>query len=62
MIDDLYQTKIECLKDSNSTQYYNVNQGSTDVKIVVSLIDFNGNAVSNKSVTLSVDNLLVNSV
>lgn len=47
-ITDLYQTKIEC-----ST--YNANIDSTDTVITVSLIDFNGNAVTGKSVTLTCD-------
>lgn len=48
IISDLYQTKIEA---SN----YNVNIDSTDTVITVSLIDFNGNAVTGKSVTLACD-------
>lgn len=47
-ITDLYQTKITC-----ST--YNANIDSTDTVITVKLIDFNGNAVTNKSVTLTCD-------
>lgn len=47
-ITDLYQTKITC-----ST--YNANIDSTDTVITVSLIDFNGNAVTGKSVTLTCD-------
>lgn len=47
-ITDLYQTKITC-----ST--YNANIDSTDTIITVSLIDFNGNAVTGKSVTLTCD-------
>ena len=47
-ITDLYQTKITC-----ST--YNANIDSTDTVITVKLIDFNGAAVTNKSVTLTCD-------
>ena len=47
-ITDLYQTKITC-----ST--YNANIDSTNTVITVKLIDFNGNAVTNKSVTLTCD-------
>ena len=47
-ITDLYQTKITC-----ST--YNANIDSTDTVITVKLIDFNGNAVTGKSVTLTCD-------
>jgi len=47
-ISDLYQTKITC-----ST--YNANIDSTDTVITVKLIDFNGAAVTNKSVTLTCD-------
>lgn len=47
-ISDLYQTKISC-----ST--YNANIDSTDTVVTVKLIDFNGAAVTNKSVTLTCD-------
>ena len=55
IINELYQTKIECVKDNTTTPYYNVNIDATDVKVIVSLIDFNGAAVSNKAVTLTCD-------
>lgn len=47
-INDLYQTKITC-----ST--YNANIDSTDTVITVKLVDFNGAAVTGKSVTLTCD-------
>ena len=47
-ISDLYQTKITC-----ST--YNATIDSTNTVITVKLIDFNGAAVTNKSVTLTCD-------
>lgn len=55
IISDLYQTKIECVKNSDDSAYYNVDIDSTDVKVVVSLIDFNGNPVSGKEVVVTVD-------
>lgn len=48
IISDFYQTRIEA---SN----YNVNIDSTDTVITVTLIDFNGVAVTGKSVTLTCD-------
>lgn len=48
IISDFYQTRIEA---SN----YNVNIDSTDTVITVTLIDFNGTAVTGKSVTLTCD-------
>ena len=48
IISDFYQTRIEA---SN----YNVNIDSTDIVITVTLIDFNGAAVTGKSVTLTCD-------
>ena len=47
-ITDLYQTKITC-----ST--YNADIDSTNTVITVKLVDFNGAAVTNKSVTLTCD-------
>ena len=62
MINDLYKTKITCLKDSDDSDYYNVALNASNVRVVVSLVDFNGNAVSGKSVTLTVDNGTFSSV
>ena len=47
-INDLYQTKITC-----ST--YNATIDSANTIVTVRLVDFNGNSVTNKSVTLTCD-------
>lgn len=55
IITDLYQTKIECKQGITETDYYNVNIDANDMLVIVTLLDFNGNAVKNKDVTLTVD-------
>lgn len=55
ILTDLYQTKIECVQGDTTTPYYNVKIDATDVTVIISLIDFNGNPVKNKPISLSVD-------
>lgn len=62
IISDLYQTKIEIVQGDTTTPYYNVNIDSTDVTVIVSLIDFNGENVKRKNVTLTVDKGTISSV
>lgn len=62
IIENFYQTKIECIKDGDDSLYYNVNIDATDIRIEVSLIDFNGNPVIGKDVTLSVDRGTITSI
>ena len=48
-ISKLYETKLECSS-------YNVNIGSTDTTVTLTLVDFNGSPVTNTAVTLKADN------
>ena len=52
IISDLYQTNITC---SNYNATIDSGDGSTTITVTVKLEDFNKNAVSGKSVTLTVD-------
>lgn len=62
IIENFYQTKIECVKDSDDSSYYNVNIDATDIRVEVSLIDFNGNPIIGKNVTLNVDRGTITSI
>ena len=55
IISDLYQTKIEILKDGTVDSYYNVNIDATDVIVKVTLLDFNNQVVKNKNAKVYVD-------
>lgn len=55
IIRELYQTNIEVTQGTTGNSYYNVDIGSTDALVTVTLLDFNGNPVKNKNVTLTVD-------
>lgn len=54
IISDLYQIRIECVNE-DGYPYYDVDIDSTDVTVIVSVIDFNDEAVTGKNVTLTVD-------
>ena len=62
IIENLFQTKIECIKDSDDSPYYNVDIDETDIRVEVTLTDFNGNPIIGKNVTLSVDRGTISSM